>query len=80
MISGHIIDSYGEAVVEGISDYPKLRFRKQYSRGAGEPATIYYEGRFTSEDKLEGRWHDPARPKLSGGWVMNRIKKAAAVD
>lgn len=80
VISGHIIDSYGEAVVEGISDYPKLRFRKQYSRGAGEAASIYYEGRFTSEDKLEGRWYDPARPKLSGNWVMTRIKKTAPVE
>lgn len=80
MISGHIIDSFGEAAIVGAIDYPKMRFKKTYSKPAPGTKTasifavFFYEGSFTDDGQVNGEWFvSPWRKEtLCGSWQMKR--------
>ncbi len=79
-ISGHIIDSFGEATIVGTIDYPKMRFKKTYSKPAPGTKTasifavFFYEGSFTDDGQVNGEWFiSPWRKEtLCGSWRMKR--------
>jgi hypothetical protein len=78
--SGHMIDSFGEATIEGVVEYPRVRFKKTYAKPAPDTKSgmvlgiFFYDGKFTDEDRLSGEWFISHRRKnmLRGNWSMER--------